>query len=74
MISRAIGRTRCHFIVFSSDEDRIRSIAQGCTGKRGAGIQERIKKGAPAGAPWSERFRSSQINVDLSYRTLEIRL
>jgi hypothetical protein len=73
MISMAIGRTRGLFIVFSSDEDRIRSIAPGCTVKR-QGIQERIKKGAPAGAPWSERSRSSQINVNLSYKTLEIGL
>jgi hypothetical protein len=42
--------------------------------EKGAGIQERIKKGAPAGAPWNERSRSSQKNVNLSYRTLEIRL
>jgi hypothetical protein len=41
---------------------------------QGKGIQDKNKKGAPAGAPWSKRFRSSQINVNLSYRTLEIRL
>jgi hypothetical protein len=41
---------------------------------KGMGIQGKNKKGAPAGAPLSERFRSSQINANLSYRTLEIRL